>query len=76
MPGTSESIANANLRVLSIGSARHAEIAGAFGSWSFSAHDYNDDELLYGAFLALQHTLEMPQLSKWRIERGETPIWN
>lgn len=67
--------ANAKCRVLSISSARHAEIAATFGSWSFSAHDYNDDELLYGAFLALQHTLGMPELSKWRIGRGKTSRW-
>jgi hypothetical protein len=40
------------------------------GTWAFSAHDYTDDELLYGALSMLKHALQMPELEKWRIPDG------
>lgn len=46
-------------------------IAAAIGSWSFSAHDFTDDELLYGALLMLKHALQMPELDKWRMSDGK-----
>ncbi|KAI9746700.1 MAG: 3',5'-cyclic-nucleotide phosphodiesterase [Claussenomyces sp. TS43310] len=46
---------------------RRAQIAGSIGVWSFSAHDFTDDELLYGAMLMLQHALSVPDLEKWRM---------
>ncbi|EPE30036.1 HD-domain/PDEase-like protein [Glarea lozoyensis ATCC 20868] len=46
---------------------RREKIASAIGSWSFSAHDFTDDELLHAALLMLQHALEMPELERWRI---------
>jgi 3',5'-cyclic-nucleotide phosphodiesterase len=50
---------------------RREKIASAIGSWSFSAHDFTDDELLHAALLMLQHALEMPELERWRISTGE-----
>lgn len=44
-----------------------ARIARAIGSWSFSAHDFSDDELLHGAFLMLTHCLKCPELETWRL---------
>jgi 3',5'-cyclic-nucleotide phosphodiesterase len=49
---------------------RKAAVEEAIGSWAFSAHDYTDDELLYGALVMLQHALQMPELDKWRIPEG------
>lgn len=50
---------------------RREKIASAVGSWSFSAHDFTDDELLHAALLMLQHALAMPELERWRISTGK-----
>ncbi|KAF2192788.1 HD-domain/PDEase-like protein [Zopfia rhizophila CBS 207.26] len=52
---------------LFINQNRQEVIAATIGSWSFSAHDFTDDELLYGAQLMLKHALQMPELEQWRI---------
>lgn len=49
---------------------RKAAVAEAIGYWSFSAHDFSDDELLYAALLMLQHTLQMPELAPWDASAG------
>jgi hypothetical protein len=49
---------------------RKVAVEEAIGTWAFSAHDYTDDELLYGALVMLQHALQMPELDKWRIPEG------
>ncbi|RAR05398.1 HD-domain/PDEase-like protein [Stemphylium lycopersici] len=43
----------------------------AVGAWAFSAHDFTDDELLYGALVMLKHALQMPELEKWAITEGK-----
>lgn len=45
-------------------------VTRAIGTWSFSAHDFTDDELLYGAYLMLEHTLRLPGLEKWQLSKG------
>lgn len=45
-------------------------MAQAVGTWEFSAHDFDSDELLYAALTMLQHALKMPELAKWRIPTG------
>lgn len=50
---------------------RKSAVARAVGAWSFSAHEFSDDELLYGAYLVLQHVLQMPGLEKWHLSDGE-----
>lgn len=52
---------------MEITSERQAEIVNSLGQWTFAAHDFNDDELLYGARLMLEHALQMPELEQWRI---------
>jgi hypothetical protein len=42
-------------------------VADTIGSWSFSAHDLTDDELLYGALLMLKHALQMPEVEQWSM---------
>jgi 3',5'-cyclic-nucleotide phosphodiesterase len=56
---------------ISVDPGRREKIAGAVGSWHFSAHDFTDDELLHAALLMLQHALSMPELEKWRISTGK-----
>jgi hypothetical protein len=54
----------------SLAADRKAAAAQAVGSWTFSAHDLTDDELLYGALLMLRHALSMPELEQWRLTSG------
>jgi hypothetical protein len=64
---------SANIRLLSelkIGDERKALVEQAVGTWAFSAHDFDSDELLYAALTMLQHALQMPELEKWRISMG------
>ena len=49
---------------------RKAVVAEAVGTWAFSAHDYTDDELLYGALLMLKHALQMPEVKLWAMTDG------
>ncbi|KAH8815665.1 hypothetical protein F5884DRAFT_187352 [Xylogone sp. PMI_703] len=56
----------ANVRII-IDSDRQQKVADAIGTWSFSAHDFTDDELLHAAVLMLEHTLQLPELAKWKI---------
>lgn len=56
---------------IAVGLDRREKIAAAVGSWSFSAHDFTDDELLHAALLMLQHALAMPELERWRISTGK-----
>ena len=45
-------------------------VARTVGAWHFSAHDFTDDELLYGALVILKHALSMPELERWRMSEG------
>lgn len=51
----------------SLESSRQKALSKAVGSWSFSGHDYSEDELIHAAFLMLQHALSIPSLDKWRL---------
>jgi hypothetical protein len=53
-----------------ISADRKAAVTEAVGSWSFSAHSFSDDELVYGAAIMLQHALQMPELGEWRLSPG------
>jgi hypothetical protein len=59
---------------LNIACDRKALVAQAVGTWEFSAHDFDSDELLYAALTMLQHALKMPELAKWRIPTGMLAI--
>ncbi|KAK8228517.1 hypothetical protein BKA81DRAFT_103883 [Phyllosticta paracitricarpa] len=54
---------------------RRKEIARAVGTWSFSAHDFNDDELLYASLVMLQHALSMPEVERWRMAEDDLMIF-
>jgi len=55
---------------LPITDSHRKAITNAIGSWSFSAHAFTDDELLYGALLMFQHTLKDESLAQWRMSDG------
>ncbi|KAF2819962.1 HD-domain/PDEase-like protein [Ophiobolus disseminans] len=54
---------------------RKPAIEEAVGTWAFSAHDYTDDELLYGALVMLKHALQMPELDRWAIPEDELVVF-
>ncbi|KAF2751704.1 HD-domain/PDEase-like protein [Sporormia fimetaria CBS 119925] len=60
---------------LYVGEDRRKIVADAIGSWSFSAHDFTDDELLHGALLMLKHALAMPELEQWAMTDDELIIF-
>ncbi|KAI4715514.1 HD-domain/PDEase-like protein [Aureobasidium sp. EXF-10727] len=60
---------------LNINSDRKALVEQAVGTWAFSAHDFDSDELLYAALTMLQHALQMPELEKWRISTDDLTIF-
>lgn len=45
-------------------------IKQAIGSWSFSAHDFTDEELVYSALLMFQHALQMPEVAAYQLPLG------
>lgn len=47
-----------------------AVVANSIGTWSFSAHEFSDDELINGALIMLEHALQMPELETWRMSTG------
>jgi hypothetical protein len=55
---------------------RKTFVEHAVGTWAFSAHDFTDDELLYGALVMLKHALQMPELERWAITEGKYSVWS
>jgi 3',5'-cyclic-nucleotide phosphodiesterase len=41
------------------------------GKWSFCAHDFSEDELVYAGYYILDHALKMPEVEQWRMTQGE-----
>lgn len=71
----SQALANILRSDVDIEPDRRAAIAKAVGTWSFSAHDFSDDELLHGALIMLEHALQMPELEQWRMSRDDLTIF-
>ncbi|CAK7264183.1 3',5'-cyclic-nucleotide phosphodiesterase [Sporothrix epigloea] len=46
-------------------------VASSIGNWHFSAHDFNDDELIEASALMFKHALSMPEVADWRIPPDE-----
>jgi hypothetical protein len=65
-----------NTRDFHLDDDRKAFVEGAVGTWAFSAHDFTDDELLYGALVMLKHALKMPELERWAITEGKYNLWS
>jgi 3',5'-cyclic-nucleotide phosphodiesterase len=58
-------------RELHVDDARKPIIAREVGNWSFCAHDFSEDELVYAGYCMLDHALQMPELTSWRMSKGE-----
>lgn len=52
---------------ISVTPRRKQIVASSIGNWHFSAHDYDDDELIEASALMFKHALSMPELAEWRI---------
>jgi 3',5'-cyclic-nucleotide phosphodiesterase len=58
-------------RELHVEEARKPIISREVGTWGFCAHDFSEDELVYAGYCMLNHALQMPELEKWRMSKGE-----
>lgn len=58
-------------RDLHVAEARKPIIASEVGKWGFCAHDFSEDELVYAGYIMLDHALQMHELDRWRISKGE-----
>jgi len=56
---------------ISVDPAREPFIKEQVGSWKFSAHEFTEDELVFGACEMIQHALAMPGLDNWRLTPDE-----
>lgn len=54
-------------RLANISLDRERDLKQAISSWSYSGHDFTNDELIFAASLMLQHALSLPELEKWRL---------
>lgn len=50
---------------------RKQDIIHEVGKWSFCAHDFSDDELVYAGYYMLDHALNIPELENWRMSKGK-----
>lgn len=44
-----------------------ASVRAEVGKWTFDAHGFSDDEMLYAACIMFEHALQMPELAEWRL---------
>jgi 3',5'-cyclic-nucleotide phosphodiesterase len=58
-------------RDLHVNPERQALIKEQVGSWNFSAHDFSEDELVFGACQMITHAFSLPGLEHWRLTPGE-----
>ncbi|CAI7622816.1 unnamed protein product [Penicillium glandicola] len=56
---------------LNVDHARIPLIKKQVGSWNFSAHEFTEDELVFGACEMIQHAFTMPGLDTWRLTPDE-----
>lgn len=60
---------------LCVAARRKTVISETIGSWHFSAHDLNDDELVEASALMFKHALNMPELAAFRIPTGKAEAY-
>lgn len=56
---------------LHIEDERKQEIMKEIGKWSFCAHDFSEDELVFAGYYMLNHALKMPELAHWCMNQGK-----
>ncbi|KAL4925185.1 3',5'-cyclic-nucleotide phosphodiesterase PDE2 [Aspergillus undulatus] len=50
---------------------REEYVRQRMAQWNFTAHEFNDDELVYAAHAMLEHAFTIPELEEWRLTPGE-----
>lgn len=58
-------------RELDISPERKEYVQEQIGYWSFTAHEFSEDELVFGACQMLQHAFTLPNLEHWQLTPGE-----
>jgi 3',5'-cyclic-nucleotide phosphodiesterase len=56
---------------LNVEDNRKQDIRADIGKWSFCAHDFSEDELVYAGYYMLDHVLKIPELENWRMNQGK-----
>lgn len=54
-------------RDLDVSPERQKFVKKFIGNWNFTAHDFSEDELVFGACEMLQHAFTLPNLDQWRL---------
>ena len=67
-------IADLPRTLYSIDPRKEDTITQAVARWDFSAHAFDDNELVHAAFLMLNHVLRLPELKKWRMPAGKNLV--
>ncbi|KFY83451.1 hypothetical protein V498_08065 [Pseudogymnoascus sp. VKM F-4517 (FW-2822)] len=57
--------------VIDIGEGDQRVITNAIGDWNFSAHDLDDNGLLFATVRMLEHALQMEGMEEWRLPTDE-----
>lgn len=50
---------------------REEYIKDQIGNWSFTAHEFTDDELVFAACEMFQHAFDIPGLDQWLLTPGK-----
>ncbi|KAE8352063.1 HD-domain/PDEase-like protein [Aspergillus coremiiformis] len=58
-------------RELDVSPEREELVKERIGNWNFCAHEFSDDELVFGASEMLRHAFTMPNLEQWKLTPGE-----
>lgn len=56
---------------LDITDDRKALVGHQIGTWDFCAHDLSDDELVYAAWMMLDHAQNAPEVESWKLTPAE-----
>lgn len=62
-------------RELDIDSHREEFVKRHIARWDFTAQEFSEDELVFGACEMLQHALDMPELEPWRLTACELRVF-
>lgn len=62
-------------RELDLDVGRVEYVKEQIGRWDFTAQEFSEDELVFGAGEMLQHALQSPELDQWRMTAGELRVF-
>lgn len=62
-------------RELDLDPGREEYVRKRIAQWDFTAQEFSEDELVFGACEILEHALNMPELENWRLTSGELRVF-